>query len=290
MSDPVIEIENLSFSYNKKNVLADINISVSRGKFVAMIGPNGGGKTTLLKLIMGLLRPDTGTVTVMGERPENVSHRMGYVPQKVDLNFSFPITVLDLVLMGRLGKERRWKKFSHTSYKKAHEVLEKIGMLDYRNVKTAELSGGQYQRVLIARALISDPEIMLFDEPTASIDTKGQVDFYDLLAALDDHITIIVVSHDLLVISEYVDSVACVNKRLHYHQHGVVTEDMLETMYSCSVERVCPVSLVARKKLAPDTAESTTTREAGGLECMHSHLYRARPQAGKTKTRKSFNR
>ena len=241
----IIEVKNLDFAYNGEIVLEDISLSIQQKDFVAIIGPNGGGKTTLLKLLLGLLTPLKGTVSINGKSPQKASQYIGYVPQNVNLNHSFPITALDVVMMGKLGPQKRFSRRNATNRRDALASLERMGMAAYADKKIGFLSGGQRQRVFIARALVTAPKLLLLDEPTASIDTKGQADFYRLLQELNKDITVLVVSHDLLVISRYVKSVACVNKKLHYHDQAEITGDMLEAMYPCSEEEACPVELVA---------------------------------------------
>ena len=241
----IIEIKSLDFAYNGEVVLEDVNLSVRQKDFVAIIGPNGGGKTTLLKLILGLLTPAKGTVRVDGKSPQEASPCIGYVPQDVHMNRSFPITATDVVLMGKLDPKKRLSRRSAVNRREAMAALERMEMAAHADRKIGMLSGGQRQRVFIARALITKPKLLILDEPTASIDTKGQADFFRLLKELNQDITVIVVSHDLLVISRYVKSVACVNKKLHYHDQAEITGEMLETMYTCTVEDVCPVELVA---------------------------------------------
>jgi len=241
----IIEIKNLDFAYDGEAVLKDVNLSIGQKDFVAVIGPNGGGKTTLLKLVLGLLTPVTGTVRVDDKPPQEASPCIGYVPQDVHMNRSFPITAIDVVLMGKLDPKKRLSRRSATNRRDALAALEHMEMQAHAEKKIGVLSGGQRQRVFIARALLTQPKLLLLDEPTASIDTKGQADFYRLLKELNQDITVLLVSHDLLVISRYVKSVACVNKNLHYHDQAEITGDMLETMYPRTVEEVCPVELVA---------------------------------------------
>jgi zinc transport system ATP-binding protein len=241
----IVDIRNLDFAYGREAVLEDVNLTVRQKDFMAIIGPNGGGKTTLLKLVLGLLKPVRGTIHVDGKAPQEASPCVGYVPQNVHTNSSFPITALDVVLMGKLDPKQRLSRRSAANRRDALAALERLEMAAYANKKIGLLSGGQRQRVFIARALVSRPKLLLLDEPTASIDTKGQADFYRLLKELNRDITVLVVSHDLLAISRYVKSVACVNKKLHYHDQAEITGDMLETMYPCTVEEVCPVELVA---------------------------------------------
>ncbi|MBF0202351.1 MAG: ABC transporter ATP-binding protein [Desulfamplus sp.] len=241
----IIEIKELAFSYTGETVLEAVDLTVNDRDFLAIIGPNGGGKTTLLKLILGLLTPCRGTILINGKSPEKASPTIGYVPQNVNMNNNFPISALDVVLMGTLDPKTRFNRDNTRNRKSAMEALARLDMGKYADKKIGTLSGGQRQRVLIARAMVSQPRILLLDEPTASIDTKGQAEFYQLLEKLNKEITILVVSHDLLVISRHVNAVACVNKRLHYHDQAEITGDMLEAMYSCTVEEVCPVELVA---------------------------------------------
>jgi zinc transport system ATP-binding protein len=245
MSNIIIDIQGLNFSYNSQPVLLDVNLTIKSGDFAAMIGPNGGGKTTLLKLMLGLLDAGSGTMRIFGNRPQDVSHRIGYVPQDVHVNKNFPVSALDVVLMGKLKPGKGWSRHSQQDRKAALNALEQVEMEKYRNHRIGELSGGQRQRVFIARALVTDPELLFLDEPTASIDTKGQTEFYSLLNVLNEKITIIVVSHDLLVISGYIKSVICVNQRLHYHGHAELTGEMIEMMYNCTADETCPVELIA---------------------------------------------
>jgi len=241
----IVEIKDLDFAYNGDTVLKDVNLTVRQKDFIAIIGPNGGGKTTLLKLVLGLLTPMKGTIRVDGKSPQEASPCIGYVPQDVHTNRSFPITVLDVVLMGKLDPKKRRSRRPAANRRDALAALDRMEMAAHAEKKIGQLSGGQRQRVFIARALLSQPKLLLLDEPTTNIDTKGQADFYRLLTELNQDITVMVVSHDLLAISRYVKSVACVNIKLHYHDQAELTGDMLEIMYPCTVEEVCPVELVA---------------------------------------------
>jgi zinc transport system ATP-binding protein len=245
MDTPVIEMRGVSFSFNGEAVLEDVSLALPALDFTALIGPNGSGKTTLLKILLGLLTPDRGTVRILGETPRTVSHRMGYVPQEVDVNLRFPVSVLDVVRMGLVGGRGRGAGFSRADREKARKALDMLDMGNLRHRRIGELSGGQRQRAFIARALVTDPEILLLDEPTASIDARGQVELYRLLGHLNRKITILLVSHDLLMISTHVKSVACLNRRLHYHDQAEITGEMLETMYPCADDEVCPVELIA---------------------------------------------
>jgi zinc transport system ATP-binding protein len=238
MDKPVIDIKNLWFSFDGEQVLQDVNFTLYHKEFLAMIGPNGGGKTTLLKLMLGLFEADRGEIRVFGRPPKQVAHRIGYVPQDIHINKNFPISVLDVVLMGRLRSG-----ISRSHYKKddritAQAALGKVEMEQFKNRHIDELSGGQRQRVFIARALVTEPEILILDEPTASVDAKGQAEIYTILKDLNEKVTILVVSHDLLALSSYIKSVACVNRRVHFHGAAEVTEEMLEMAYQCPVELI----------------------------------------------------
>lgn len=245
MNDPVVEIHALDFSYNGQPVLRDINLEIKAGDFMAMIGPNGGGKTTLLKILLGLYTPDRGKIHVLGRPPRTVSHLVGYVPQNIHINQRFPISALDVVLMGLLNPYKRWARHSRRDRLAAHRALDTLQMGAYADRRIGELSGGQRQRVFIARALVTNPELLLLDEPTASIDATGQHAFYEMLNELSQEITIVLASHDLMALSRYVKSVACINRTLHYHDQGEITEEMIASMYRCSLDDNCPVELIA---------------------------------------------
>ena len=238
MSSPVIEVHGLWFSFNGNPVLEDVNLTIHPRDFLAVIGPNGGGKTTLLKLMLGLLEPDRGTVRVFGHSPREAAGSIGYVPQEIDINKGFPISVRDVVLMGRMRGGGGWRRFSRPDKIAARQALERVEMWEYRKRRIGELSGGQRQRVFMARALVGEPKILFLDEPTASVDQKGQTDFYALLKELNENVTVVVVSHDLMVLSSYIKSVACVSQQVFFHDAPEITKDMLEMAYHCPVELI----------------------------------------------------
>ncbi len=234
---PDIAVKQLDYSVNGQSILENVNLTIDHGDFTALIGPNGGGKTTLLKLMLGLIKPDRGRVRIFGEPPGTVARRLGYVPQDIGINRRFPISVMDVVLMGRLRAGRRWPGRRRADCQAAQRALEQVEMWAYRDRRIAELSGGQRQRVFIARALATEPEILLLDEPTASVDTRHQSDFYEILRDLNESATIVIVCHDLMMISTHVKSVACVNRTVHYHDGAEITPDMVD-MYHCPVELI----------------------------------------------------
>jgi zinc transport system ATP-binding protein len=233
-----IELNNISFFYNGHPILTNVNLTVEEMDFLAIMGPNGSGKTTLLKIILGILNPAQGTVKVFGKRPVEAAGLLGYVPQDTGINKDFPISVLDVTLMGRLGLAGRDRRFTPEDRTLARKVLEQVGMWQYRDRPIGKLSGGQRQRVLIARALTVEPKVLLMDEPTASVDAQFQTDLYDLLKELNASITIIVVSHDMSVLSSYINSVACLNRSLYYHGSGEITDEMLHSAYQCPVDLI----------------------------------------------------
>ena len=235
---PVIEISDMSFSYHRAPVLREVNLRIPEGEFVLLMGPNGGGKTTLLKLMLGLLKPTKGTVRVLGKSPREASPRIGYVPQDVHINQRFPITALDVVLMGKPDAGRGPAWHSPADRTAAHKVLDRLGVGAYCQRRIGSLSGGQRQRVMIARALITQPALLFLDEPTSNLDAQGQEELYELLRSLNDTITIVLASHDLMVLSSYVRSVACVNQTVYYHPAPEVTDAMVGMFH-------CPVELVA---------------------------------------------
>ncbi len=235
---PIIAITDVWFSYHTQTVLREVNLSIHAGDFLAVIGPNGGGKTTLIKLMLGLLKPERGQVSVFGRPPREVSPRVGYVPQEIGFKRGFPITIEDVVAMGNLGQTRRRIGYPRPMRIQVEEALHKVEMWEYRHRRIDELSGGQRQRVFIARALVSSPEVLFLDEPTASIDMAGQTDFYSLLKGLNQDVTIVVVSHDFMALSSYVKSVACVNERVFYHEGAELTQEMLDHAYACPVELI----------------------------------------------------
>jgi zinc transport system ATP-binding protein len=202
----IIEIKNLSFFYNKELVLDNINLQIKKGEYVVFIGPNGGGKTTLIKLILGLLHPKVGEIKLY-------TNKIGYVPQYTNFSLDIPINVLDVVLQGRLKK---YKLFYNQQDKKiALEKLKLVEMEKYAHTNISNLSGGQRQRVLIARALVSQPEVLILDEPTSAIDAQGQKKIFSILKNLN--ITKIVISHDINILLEGVDKVAWISKNLVLH-------------------------------------------------------------------------
>jgi zinc transport system ATP-binding protein len=210
MAQPIVQVENLDFAYGDTHVLSDVNFSLFSGDFVGVIGPNGGGKTTLLKLLLGFLKPKRGTITLLGEAPQRVAGKVGYVPQRLPFDRQFPITVMDVVLTGRLSRLPWYGIYSEQDCLAAKEALARVSLTPQLEAPFGTLSGGQAQRALIARAIVSEPQLLLLDEPTSSVDVKSQADIYQILKSLRKEMTIIMVTHDLTAVMEQVQSILCV--------------------------------------------------------------------------------
>ncbi|MDK2820816.1 MAG: zinc transport system ATP-binding protein [Clostridia bacterium] len=219
MKDEILRLENVWFSYNEVPVLERVNLSVKKNDFIAIIGPNGGGKTTLLKIILGMVSPDRGNVIFLGGSPGENRKYIGYVPQHFQFNFDFPISVWEVVLTGRLGHVGLFKRYTKKDKQIAAEALKEVDMYEFRDRQIGKLSGGQIQRVLIARALVTEPKLLILDEPTANVDKKASKKLYELFKEINKKIPIILVSHDIGFVNFYVNKVIYLNRRL-YHQNS----------------------------------------------------------------------
>jgi zinc transport system ATP-binding protein len=266
LTEPVVSFRNVTFSYGGEPVLEDVNLSLGERETVCVVGPNGGGKTTLVKLILGLLVPQSGEIRIFGHAPYRARSRVGYMPQHVQHDPQFPVTAMDVVLMGRLGQEGLaaasaaksgqdaaapdgtppWRTFfgrltgwrGHRDRRAAADALEQVGMSEFSRRPYASLSGGQRQRVLIARALCSNPDLLLLDEPTSNVDTLVEGQLLDLLRELNQRMTIMMVSHDLGFVSQLVNRVICVNRRVVIHRTSEMTGDAIRDIYGADVRRV----------------------------------------------------
>ena len=238
MTEKAIQLDNVSFAYDGEEVLQEVNLELDKGAFLAIVGPNGGGKTTLIKLLLGVLRPRRGRVLVLGQDPAEVTPNVGYVPQHSQFESSFPITVRDVVSLGLAQRKPQGLKSLTGSVDPAMSALSSVEMAGYADRRFDTLSGGQRQRVLVARAMASSPELLLFDEPTANIDPQGKICLFDILARLSTAITVVLVSHDLISASAGVTDMAVVNKRLI--QGREMTPEMLELVYGVH-DNSCPL-------------------------------------------------
>ncbi|MHC1626725.1 MAG: metal ABC transporter ATP-binding protein [Methanoculleaceae archaeon] len=239
MAEPLVELENVWFSFGHRPVLENISLRIYRTDFMAIIGPNGGGKTTLLKVILGLYRPDSGTVRVLGRTPQQSRHLIGYVPQYRTFDFDFPARVVDVVATGRLGRKRfPLLRFSDEDREAVYRALETMEIADLADRRIGSLSGGEQQRVIIARALAMEPVLLLLDEPTNHIDVTAQSRFYEILHELHRKMPIVMVTHDISVVSVHVDRIACLNRRIYIHDSGEVTGQVISEIYGCPVELI----------------------------------------------------
>jgi zinc transport system ATP-binding protein len=238
MSTEIINLNHVWAKYDQTPVLEDINLTVYQGDFIGLIGPNGGGKTTLLKLILGLISPYQGEIKIMGQRVSLGRRYIGYVPQVLEFDREFPIRVADVVRMGRLGKNRLLRRYNAKDEAIVNRSLEQVGMNDLGDHPIGQLSGGQRQRVYIARALASEPLILLLDEPTASVDSQMTSSLYELLQEINQYITILMISHDMGAVSTYVKTIGCLNRRLFYHRDNQLTRDMIQQTYQCPVDLI----------------------------------------------------
>ncbi len=247
MTDSVISLEDISFNYGDKQILTNVNLDIPRGAFIGLIGPNGGGKTTLIHIILGLLKPDYGTIKLLNEPIDTFKdwNHIGFVSQKSNsFNKGFPATVYEVVAMGLTAKIGYFKFFKKQHKAKVLEAVNQVGMTDYLYENIGDLSGGQQQRVFIARALVSNPELLILDEPTVGVDYKNVERFYELLYELNrkENITLLLVTHDTGVMTQYATDVVCLNQTLHFHgkpeEYSALSEDSLSEFYGHPVNIV----------------------------------------------------
>lgn len=236
--NPVVKISHLTVRYDEYIALSNVCLDVAQNEFLGIIGPNGGGKSTLLKAILGLVPITDGEVEVMGSPATKKRNRIGYVPQFAVMDRKFPISVLDVVLTGRLNKIKLFKKYNTEDMDIAYDRLKLVGLGDLANRQISELSGGQLQRVLIARALAVDTNLLLLDEPTASVDAVSKEEIYNLLKKLNETMTIILVTHDMMAVSSEVKKIACLNRKLVYHGETMLNADIVNELYGCPVELI----------------------------------------------------
>lgn len=234
---PAIQVENASFSYDHNPVLTDVNFSIAPRDKVCVIGPNGGGKTTLIKLILDLLTPDRGTVRIYGRNPHKEVQRIGYVPQHTLYDPSFPISVYEVVCMGRLGCSHN-SLYTDKDRQKTMAALRSVEIEDLANRPFASLSGGQRQRTLIARALAPEGDILILDEPTSNIDHHSEQQLFELLSLLNQRMTIMMVTHEVGFASSFFTRVICVNNTVAVHPTSELTGELIRDMYSDDLRMV----------------------------------------------------
>ncbi|RLL46542.1 metal ABC transporter ATP-binding protein [Oceanobacillus piezotolerans] len=247
MMESVVSLKNVSYSYEKKPVLTSIDFEIPRGSFMGLVGPNGGGKTTLIKLMLGLLKPDEGSIELFGRPLEYVKDRskIGFVSQKANtFNKGFPATVFEVVSTGLTAKIGYFKFMNKQHKAKILKAIEQVGMSEYAHQNIGNLSGGQQQRIFIARALVNDPELIILDEPTVGVDYENVKRFYELLHRLHDknNITLLLVTHDTGTMTEHATDIVCLNKTLHFHgkpnEYTSLSEKDLSRIYGHPVNIV----------------------------------------------------
>jgi zinc transport system ATP-binding protein len=228
---PAIDFAGVDFAYDQTPILQDATFTVDRGESLCLIGPNGGGKTTLFKLVLGLLKPRRGRIQVLGTRPRDASPRVGYMPQHLHYDPKFPVTARDIVIMGRVNK-RFGGRYRREDKEAALQALERLDLADHAQHPFAQLSGGQRQRVLIARALICEPQLLLLDEPTANVDLAVEEQFLETIESLKSQLTILTITHDLGVIGHLGQRVLCVNRSVHSHNAADLTGDVVKEIFT----------------------------------------------------------
>jgi zinc transport system ATP-binding protein len=239
MSEPAIACRDLSVSIGGKQILEDVDLTVCPQDFFAIIGPNGSGKTTLLRAILGLVHPQQGSIRIFGGPPRENRKLLGYVPQFRTFDFSYPVTVMEMVLSGRLGHiTRPLRRYGDDDYDHALRALETMEIESLADRELRALSGGQQQRAIIARALAGEPRVLLLDEPTVYVDAPTEKHFFDILEQLRPTMAIVLVTHDIGAISTRVTKVACLNRRIYTHDTAEITEDMLTAAYHCPVDLI----------------------------------------------------
>lgn len=233
----LIDVNNVSTGYDGITVIEQADFSVFRDDFIGIVGPNGGGKTTLLKVMLGLETPWQGEINYYFDSHEGTGGKMGYLPQINQFDHRFPISVFDVVRSGLARPRKIFRRFTAEDNDKAMQVLEKTGIPELRKKSIGELSGGQMQRVFLARAIVSDPDILFLDEPNTYVDNKFEGELYEMLKKLNEKMAVVLVSHDLGTISSYIKSIICVNRSVHYHASNTITEAQL-SVYNCPIQLI----------------------------------------------------
>jgi len=232
----LISLKNICFGYSQEAVIEKVNMDVSEGDYIGMIGPNGGGKSTIIKIIMGLIKPWSGEV-VMGTNKYGKPVMIGYLPQYHQFDTSFPITVQEVILSGLIGNQNSHLRFNKNQKAEAKILIKTLGLENVQYRSIGELSGGQMQRVFLGRALISNPDLLILDEPVTYVDNRFENEMYKLLQQINKHTAILLVSHDVGQIVSFVKTIACVNHFLHYHPSNKISEDILAS-YDCPIELI----------------------------------------------------
>lgn len=236
--EKLIEIENIKASYGSKVALKDVSLSIWKDDFLGIIGPNGGGKTTLLKVILGLLKPSAGVIRFFDNEKEVPSLKIGYLPQMNNIDKKFPISVRDVITSGLASQKRLFHSFNTAQQERVNHVIQQMGLDELPNRAIGELSGGQLQRVLLGRAIVSRPQLLILDEPNSYVDKRFESHFYKLLEEINKESAVILVSHDIGTVLSMVKNIACVNETLHYHSGSDISQEWLNEKYACPFELV----------------------------------------------------
>jgi len=232
----IIELKSVTAGYDSEVILSNTNLVIYENDFIGVIGPNGGGKTTLVKVIIGLLKPFSGEIIYHQKSYGNgIGKLIGYLPQINKIDTKFPISVIDVVLSGLSGRNNVFRRFFKQETTKAHQILETMGVGHLSDKNIGELSGGQMQRVFLARAIISEPKLLILDEPNTFVDNKFERDLYKTLKGLNSKMAIMMVSHDIGTITYYVKTIACVNREVHYHPSNNISQEQLAA-YNCPIQ------------------------------------------------------
>ncbi len=237
-TNPIIQINNLSAGYDGKIVIEDVNLTIYENDFLGIIGPNGGGKTTLLRTLLGLLKPYKGSISFIekGCSVKNIS--MGYLPQYNKIDKEFPISVYDVVLSGLAKNKSLFKSYTKEQHQQVQQTLHEMEIESFQNKHIGALSGGQLQRVLLARAIVSQPKLLVLDEPNTYIDRRFQDQMYEMLNTINKHCAIVMTNHDIGTIIQNVKNIACINRTLHYHASSELSEEWIEKHFGCPIEMI----------------------------------------------------
>ena len=233
---PLIDIHDLSTGYDGHTVLEDVNLSIYADDFIGIIGPNGGGKTTLVRAILKTI-PYTGTVTYAPDLIEDGHLSVGYLPQQHQFDRAFPISVREVILSGLQARKGLWGRYRTRDTLHAYALMQQTGISDLADRPIGELSGGQMQRALLCRALIAEPKVLILDEPTNFVDNRFEKELYQILQQLNERMAIVMVSHDLGTITSVVKSIVCVNRHVHRHNSNVITSEQLDN-YNCPIQLI----------------------------------------------------
>ncbi len=235
-SRPIIELQGVEVAYDEKTVLRDVNLTVYERDFLGIIGPNGGGKTTLIKVILRLLKPRKGTLRFFADGRPVEEIKIGYLPQYNNIDKKFPISVYEVILSGLSRQKSLFRRFSAEQRQRVTDIIRQMGLEGLEQRPIGQLSGGQLQRALLGRAIVSEPDVVILDEPNTYIDKQFEAKLYDLLARINQQRAIILVSHDIGTVLQNVKTIACVNETLHYHPDTEISSEWLEKRFGCPIE------------------------------------------------------